>query len=147
MICICRKLSRGWNNFELMISICRKLSSGRNPKKKVPTLAQLFQPPTNCKPVFAPSHLCMYVSSSRGNQSPSLESHPDNDSSARYPPPKTFSAPFSVFRIVLSITDKGAGKKGVRRKGKIWGVLVVVVVWWKRRYRGREVGTVVLLWG
>jgi hypothetical protein len=50
MISICRKLSRGWNNFELMVSICRKLSSGRNQKKKVPALAQLFQPPTNCKP-------------------------------------------------------------------------------------------------
>ncbi len=35
-----------------------------------------------------------------------------------------------MFRIVLSITDKEAGKKGVRWKGKIWGVLVVVVVWW-----------------
>ncbi len=22
-----------------------------------------------------------------------------------------------------------------------------LVVWWKRRYRGREVGTIVLLWG
>ena len=52
MICICRKLSRDWNNFELMVSIhvCRKLSRGRNPKKKVPALAQLFQPPTNCNP-------------------------------------------------------------------------------------------------
>ncbi len=47
MISICRKLSRGWNNFELMVSICRKLSPGRNQKKKVPALAQLFQPPTN----------------------------------------------------------------------------------------------------
>ncbi len=50
MISICRKLSRDWNNFELMISICRKLSRGRNKKKKVPALAQLFQPPTNCNP-------------------------------------------------------------------------------------------------
>ena len=48
MISICRKLSRGWNNFELMVSICRKLSRGRDQKKKVP--AQLFQPPTNCNP-------------------------------------------------------------------------------------------------
>ncbi len=50
MISICRKLSRGWNNFELMVSICRKLSRGRHQKKKVPALAQLFQPPTNCNP-------------------------------------------------------------------------------------------------
>ncbi len=49
---ICRKLSRGWNNFELMVSICRKLNPGRNQKKKVSTLAQLFQPPTNCNPVL-----------------------------------------------------------------------------------------------
>ncbi len=52
MISICRKLSRGWNNFELMVSICRKLSRGRHQKKKVPALAQLFQPPTNCNPGF-----------------------------------------------------------------------------------------------
>ncbi len=52
MISICRKLSRGWNNFELMVSICRKLSRGRHQKKKVPALAQLFQPPTNCNPNF-----------------------------------------------------------------------------------------------
>ena len=51
MISICRKLSRGWNNFELMVSICTKLSWGRNLKKKVPTPAQLFQPLTNCKPL------------------------------------------------------------------------------------------------
>jgi hypothetical protein len=31
MISICRKLSRGWNNFEIMVtsSLCRKLSRGR----------------------------------------------------------------------------------------------------------------------
>ncbi len=52
MISICRKLSRDWNNFELMVSICRKLSRGRHQKKKVPALAQLFQPPTNCKPAY-----------------------------------------------------------------------------------------------
>jgi len=67
----------------------------------------------------------MYVSSSRGNQSPSLETHP----SAPLPPQKTFSAPFFVFKIVLLITGKEAGKKGVRWKGKIWGVLVV----WEKR--------------
>ena len=37
--------------FELMVSICRKLSRGRDQKKKVPALAQLFQPPTNCNPL------------------------------------------------------------------------------------------------
>ena len=56
MISICRKLSRGWNNFELMISICRKLSPSRDQQKKVPALAQLFQPPTNCNPDW--SQLC-----------------------------------------------------------------------------------------
>ena len=34
-----------------MVSICRKLSRGRDKKKKVPALAQLFQPPTNCNPL------------------------------------------------------------------------------------------------
>ena len=53
MVSICRKLSRGWNNFELMISICRKLSRGRNQKKKVPALAQLFQPPASCNPLLS----------------------------------------------------------------------------------------------
>ncbi len=33
-----------------MISICRKLSRGRNPRKKGPALAQLFQPPASCIP-------------------------------------------------------------------------------------------------
>ncbi len=62
MISICRKLSRGWNQFELMISICRKLSRGRNQKKKVPALAQLFQPPrpTSCNPclTYVIQHVC-----------------------------------------------------------------------------------------
>jgi len=35
-----------------MVSICRKLSRGRDQKKKVPALAQLFQPPTNCNPLI-----------------------------------------------------------------------------------------------
>jgi len=82
----------------------------------------------------------MYVSSSYKNQSPSLETYPNNNSSARLPPQKTFSPPFSVFRIVLSITGKEAGKKGVRWKGKIWGVVVVVVVWWFGGRGGTEGG-------
>ncbi len=45
MICICRKLSRGWNNFELMVSICRKLSRGRNQKKKFRPWLNFSNPP------------------------------------------------------------------------------------------------------
>ena len=48
MISICRKLSRDWNNFELMISICRKLSRDWDLQKKNSTLTQLFQFFINC---------------------------------------------------------------------------------------------------
>ncbi len=53
MVSICRKLSRGWNNFELMVSICRKLRRSRNQKKKGfrPWL-NFSNPPASCNPSF-----------------------------------------------------------------------------------------------
>ena len=51
MISICRKLSRDWNNFELMVSICRKLSPGRNPKKKVSGPGSTFPTPHQVTPI------------------------------------------------------------------------------------------------
>ena len=50
MISICRKLSRGWNNFELMVSICRKLSRGRHQKKKFRFWLNFSNPPPTVTP-------------------------------------------------------------------------------------------------
>ncbi len=45
IVSICRKLSRGWNNFELMVA-----GGG---EKKVLALAQLFQPLASCNPLLS----------------------------------------------------------------------------------------------